>query len=257
MKFEYIEEIKRMIEKIEETQEKKLIEARNLIADTLEKGKIIFCFGTGHSHMLAEEIYGRAGGIIDIIPILEPELMVHENDTKATYLERVPGLAEIYLANQPIEEGDLLIIGSNSGRNSLPIEMAFEARKRGIHTIGITSLYHSLNVESRHPSGKKLYEVVDIVIDNCGPAGDAAINIPEMDLKVGATSTITGVLVLQTIVVEAVKELVKRGITPSVMISSNSPDEIHSKHNRVVRSNFVKKINDRLERMEERNWSLL
>jgi uncharacterized phosphosugar-binding protein len=225
-----------------------------MIAESIKRGGMLFCFGTGHSHIIAEELFGRAGGLITARAILEPELMVHENGTKATYMERLPGLARIYLQTQPIERGDVLIIVSNSGRNAVPVEMAIEAKKMGVLTIAITSVAHSKSTDSRHSSGLKLFELVDIVIDNCGEPGDAAVSIDGSDIRAGATSTIAGSLIVNSIMIDAVTQLVKEGFDPSVMYSSNNQNEANAKFNAEVRSRFMKEFAERLIRMEKRSW---
>ncbi|WP_236082189.1 sugar isomerase domain-containing protein [Acidipropionibacterium jensenii] len=153
-----------------------ILDASRLICDTLSAGGRWWVFGTGHSHMIAEEFYGRAGGLTDIHPILEPALMLHESLTKSTLLERRAGLADDLLEVHGLTRGDVIVIASNSGRNAVPVEMAEGAQQRGVAVIAITSMAHSRSVTSRAPSGKKLFELADVVIDNCGTPGDAAVD---------------------------------------------------------------------------------
>jgi uncharacterized phosphosugar-binding protein len=251
---EYFNVVEELFKEAKSTQMESIKKVSKMIVETIQSNGMIFCFGTGHSHMIAEEVFGRAGGLMEVRPILEPELMVHENDTKATYMERLTGLAQIYLKNTPIEKGDLLIIASNSGINSVPIEMALIAKKMGVKTVAVTSVKHSKATPSRHVSGKKLFEIVDVVLDNCGEPGDAAITIEGVPSKVGATSTIMGCLLVNAVMVEAIAELVKSGQTPSVMFSSNNRDKDSALYNAKVRMEFSKKLSEREARLEKRSW---
>src|SRR5205085_8126865 len=123
---------------------------------------------TGHSHLLAEEIFYRAGGLARACPILDTRLMLHENAIQATYDEREEGYGATILDRYPVAAGDVLVVASNSGRNSVPIDLALEAQRRGLRTVAITNLAHSRAWPSRHNSGKTLAEVADLTLDNCG-----------------------------------------------------------------------------------------
>jgi uncharacterized phosphosugar-binding protein len=129
-----------------------------------------------------------------------------------------------------------MIVISNSGINPVPIEMAMLAKEAGLIVVAITSRAHSQSVNSRHSSGKRLYEVADIVIDNRGVPGDAAIPLPSVNFKSGATSTVAGTAIVQAIVVQAAALLAERGITPPVFISANLP--AGDAHNRELVSRY-------------------
>ncbi|WP_350279463.1 SIS domain-containing protein [Kribbella sp. HUAS MG21] len=195
--------------------------AAGLVADALAGGRTFWVFGTGHSHTLAEELYGRAGGLADVRAILEPGLMLHEGLQKSSLLERLPGLADVLLEINPLAAGDVVLIASNSGRNAVPVEFALGARERGVQVIALTSLAHSNAVTSRAPGGQRLFETADVVIDNCGVPGDALITVPGTPEPTGATSTLVGVLLLQALTVEVVTRLTERGQTPNVLRSLN------------------------------------
>jgi uncharacterized phosphosugar-binding protein len=144
-------------------------------------------------------------------------------------LERIVGLGTELLANSPAQTGDVLILASTSGRNAVTIDMALLARERGIQTIGITALAYTRGVSSRHPSGKKLAELCDIVIDNGAPYGDAAVDVPGFAHKVGPLSSVTGCAIVNALACETVKLLVARGITPPVFVSANTdPGDAHN-----------------------------
>jgi len=195
--------------------------AAGLVADALAGGKTFWVFGTGHSHALAEELYGRAGGLADVRAILEPGLMLHEGLQKSSLLERLPGLADVLLEINPLAAGDVVLIASNSGRNAVPVEFALGARARGVQVIALTSLAHSNAVTSRAPGGQRLFETADVVLDNCGEPGDALIKVPGTPEPTGATSTLVGALLLQALTVEVVTRLTDRGQPPNILRSLN------------------------------------
>lgn len=204
-----------------ETQLGPIRVAAGLVADALAGGNRFWVFGTGHSHALAEEVYGRAGGLADVRAILEPGLMLHEGLQKSSLLERLPGLASVLLEINQLESGDVVLIASNSGRNAVPVEFALGARERGAQVIALTSMAHSSATTSRAPSGQRLFETADVVIDNCGVPGDALINVPNTPEPTGATSTMIGAMLLQALTVEVVTRLSDRGQTPNVLRSLN------------------------------------
>ena len=194
--------------------------ASEILADTLVHGGTIYTFGTGHSHLLAEEIFYRAGGLVKVHPILDEPLMLHVSASRSSQMERLPGYAEL-LINQHlgIKPNDTLIIFSNSGRNTVPIDMAMLAKGKGMRVIGLVNLRHSQNVSSRHPSGKRLFEVCDVVLDNGGCIGDASV--PIGDYTVGPTSTTVGAAILQASVCGTVAAMLKKGIQPEIFCSGN------------------------------------
>ena len=159
-----------------------------------------------------------------MVPILESSLMLHESALQSSYLERLPGFAEVILGHRGISSRDVLTIVSNSGRNALPVEMARLARARGITTIGITSLTHSGQVGSRDPSGKRLFEVVDIVIDNGAPYGDALIDIDGGGQRMGPLSTITGATIINAIAIDAAARLRGQQRPVATWVSANVDD---------------------------------
>ncbi|MCR4425573.1 MAG: SIS domain-containing protein [Firmicutes bacterium] len=217
----YLDHLKELLTTIEQTQSEAISRAASVIADSINKGGTLHLFGTGHSHLLAEEAFYRAGGLVPVNAILEPALMLHDGPFKATDMERLEGYAEIILDHSGIEEGDVLIVISNSGRNAVPVEMAVAGIARGITVVALTSLAHSRSVPSRHSSGKRLYEVADIVIDNCGVVGDAILSIGSSRTHICPTSTVTGAAIINTLVAEVVERLVALGAEPPVFVSAN------------------------------------
>ena len=228
---QYIHNLQELIGRVLDTQMENIQAAGAIIAETVAKQGFVYTFGTGHSHMMAEELFYRAGGLARVYPILEDALMLHNGAVKSTGMERLEGYAELILDRYPCCANDCLIIASNSGRNAVIVEMAHAARNRGLNVIALTNLAHSQAQESRHTSGKKLYQIADVVLDNQGCLGDASTYFPEINRYVGATSTSLGALLLQAAVVSAVDILVGQNNPPEVFSSSNldEGDEINER----------------------------
>jgi len=202
--------------------------AAGWLGEALVAGKFLYAFGTGHSHMLAEEIFYRAGGLATACPILDERLMLHKEAIEATYIEREEGYAATLLDLYPVEAGDVLIVASNSGRNAVPIEMALEGRARGMRTVAIVNVAHAKQWGSRHRSGKTLREVAELCIDTCGAPGDACVAVEGFGQLVGSPSTSTGAMIVNMVVVQGIENALKRGVTPEVFISSNSNGDDHN-----------------------------
>lgn len=217
----YVKEVIKKIEQSTGEQEEKLNELAKEISKSVQKGGIIHILGTGHSHMIAEEIFYRAGGVLFINPILESNLMLHEDPVKSTRIERIPAYADAILDGIDMREEDTFIVISNSGRNAVPIEAALYAKKKNLRTVSITSLAHSQSISSRHESGKKLYELTDYVLDNYGEAGDAVLELESSGEKYGPTSSAVGIVLIQTLVSLIIENLAKDGFQVPLMESAN------------------------------------
>lgn len=210
-----------VVTRIQETQWDNIVVSAKIIADTIKKDGIIYTFGTGHSHCLAEEIFYRAGAFAPVDAILEPSLTGNQDVVKSGELERLPGFGKIILDHRRVTDKDCMIVISNSGRNAAPTDVAIEAGERGLKTIAITSLDYSKNVDSRHPSGKMLYETVDVTIDNCTLLGDATIELEGLRQPMGPTSNLAGIFILHSMLVKAAEILLEEGIEPPVFMSGN------------------------------------
>ncbi|MHB9144443.1 MAG: SIS domain-containing protein [Symbiobacteriia bacterium] len=218
---EYFKAVGSILSQVAASQGAHVSEAGRLAAEAVANGGLIHAFGTGHSHLLAEEVYYRAGGLLTVNAILEPALMLHEGGAKSSAMERLPGLAKVIFDQQPAMAGDVIIIASNSGRNAVPIEMAMEARQRGLKVIAITSRAHAESQPAGHASGKKLHDVADVVIDNGGVPGDAVLTVPGLPVRACGTSTVIGAAIMQAIMAEVVDRLIKAGKVPPVIQSGN------------------------------------
>ncbi len=220
MQTDFTQTVLDLIETIRRTQTHAIALAAQLIYARVSQGGTCYATGTGHSHMLAEELYSRAGGLACIHMIAPPEFTLDAHPLKSTMVERIPEYAQVILTQYPIRAGDALIIASNSGRNGLVVELALRARALGASVIAITSLKHGAQCASRHPSGKLLADVADLVIDNCGQPGDAATPVGP-GLYMGATSTIAGAYIMQSLAIRLAEAYLAEGVRPPVLRSSN------------------------------------
>jgi uncharacterized phosphosugar-binding protein len=217
----YAEKIQSTIEHVIQTQLDAINAAAEVVADAVAQDGILYTFGTGHSHVIAEDVAARAGGLAPVDAMLEPSLTGNQHVVKSEHMERVEGMAQVTFDYFNPSPPDALIIVSNSGRNAAPIEMAEAARSRGIKVIAITSLGHSKGTESRHSSGKKLYQLADIVIDNGCPRGDCVLSLEGLAQPVGPGSGVVGMFIIHAIIVQAIQNLLDRGIDPPVFMSGN------------------------------------
>ncbi|MFO7696727.1 MAG: SIS domain-containing protein [Anaerolineae bacterium] len=218
---EYLNNLLGVLREIGEKEADGIEHAAMMVADALQGGGMLYLFGTGHSHMLALEMFYRAGGPVDVCPILEESLMLHNGARKSSDVERIEGLARVILEHTPMRSGDVLIIASNSGRNAVPVEMAMCAREMGVGVIALTSLAHTTQVAPRNSAGVNLYQVADVVLDNHGVLGDASLDIPGIGSPICPTSTAAGVAILQMLSAEVAGELLRRGVPPRYFVSAN------------------------------------
>ena len=209
-----------------------------IIFDAMNNSGIVHVFATGHSHMFAEELFYRAGGLVQVNPILEPFLMQHEGSIRSTKFERLTGIAEIIFNSLDLRSGEPFIIVSNSGINSVPVEMAYLAKEKCHPVICITSMTQSSKSSPRNKYDKHLYEVCDIVIDNHTPYGDGVI---EKEYgKIGASSSIACSFIAQSIVIEIVNLYEEKGLVPPIYISANTPGG--DEHNKELYEKFKSRI---------------
>ena len=210
------------LKKLRDEQLPAIERAAELMADAIAQGQAVFAFGATHSFILTEELVYRTGGLMLVNPIYPHGMNLSVRPmTQTSRFERILGLGTELLAGSPAAAGDVLILSSTSGRNAVVIDMALAARERGIRIIGITALAYTHGVTSRHPSGHKLADLCDIVIDNCAPYGDAVVEIPGCPQKIGPLSTLTGVAVVNALVTETVARLVAANVVPPVFMSAN------------------------------------
>ena len=219
--FPYIEGLQAVLGRIKREQAGNIVKAGRLVADALAAGGVIHAFGTGHSHLIADEAFFRAGGIAAVNPILDERLIFLKGALESTRAEQQDGLARLLIEREGVRAEDVGIIISNSGRNAVPVEMALEMRARGIKVVAITNLEQSRASAPRHFTGQRLYEVADVVVDNCVPPGDALLEMRGIESRLGPSSTVAGAAVINSIIIEAVGELLSRGERVPVLPSAN------------------------------------
>lgn len=218
---EYLNTVSSLLRRVHDEQLPTLNAAAARIADCIISGGLWHVFGTGHSQLLAAELFYRAGGLVPVNAILDLPLSVMVNARRSTWLERVPGYGEQMLEDEPVQAGDVVLVISNSGRNAVPIDVALAAKARGATVLALTSVQFSRSVSSRHSSGKKLLDCADVIFDNYGADGDAAVQIPGCPTAVSATSTVVGGALLQALAAATVAELQRRGHPAPVWHSAN------------------------------------
>jgi len=217
----YLLSAQELLGRVAITQQESVAACVDLFADALASGKMIHTFGTGHSHLLAEEIFYRAGGLAAIYPILDERLMLHKEVVKGSQNERLPGLAQELVNQHPIASGDVVIVISNSGGNQVTIDLVKLAQGLGAKVIAITSVNHATSKSARSNAAEKIHQLADVVLDNSGVVGDALVQVAGSPMSAGPTSTVIGGALLQSVVVGTVAECLKRGIQPEIFLSSN------------------------------------
>lgn len=216
----YFDNLRDLIDRTLLTQQEAMERAAQAAAACLRSGHTIYTLGTGHGHLLALEVFYRAGGLARVCPVLDERLMLHQHAAESTLWERREEIVAELLERYPIGEGDVLIAASNSGRNGAAVLYPMEARRRGATVIALTSMQHSSAVSSRNSAGLRLFEAADIVLDNGGVKGDAALTMAD-GMAVGPTSTAVGAAILQAIVCRVKEISLEEGWEAEFFKSSN------------------------------------
>lgn len=217
----YRDQVVDMLDRLVSRQRDALEVAQAWVAETLKQGGLVYVTGSGHSHLIAAEVFYRAGGIAPLQAIFDPSLMLHEGAARSTQQERVEGYAARVLGNYPMGEKDILFIASNSGRNAFPVEAALYAKARGTRTVAITSMDTARQVTSRHSSGRMLHQIADLTIDNAVEQGDAGLDVPGAAARMGPVSTIAGAFIMNIVMAGAVEKLAAQGVAVDIYKSAN------------------------------------
>lgn len=226
----YQQLLRKVLEEALTTETGSIVAAAEVLVRTFEAEGLLYIFGSGHSHMFAEEAFYRAGGAVRVCPVLKPPYMLHEGAVRSTQLERESGHAGDVLAGYHLDaERDCMLVVSNSGVNALPIEVAQSARALGLPVLAITSRRYA---DSVGRPGPRLHDVADVVIDNHCPPGDALLSLGEGLPSTGPASTIVGLTLLNTLIVEACSLQLRSGVRPQVFLSANMPGA--ADHNEAV-----------------------
>lgn len=231
----YFNRIHQQLEQVQKSQTESMTQAAAHMAKSLQQGGIIQLFGCGHSHLLTLDVYYRAGGMVPVQPILHEPLMLHEGALRSSELERKNNYAETFMKEQTIKPEDTVIVISTSGRNPVPVDVALEAKKAEATVVVITSIAYSSSQPSRHEQGYRLADVADVVIDNAAPPGDALLELEEVEVPFGPSSTAVGATILQAVMAQTVQELTSLGIDPPVFLSGNI-DGADERNKRLIES---------------------
>jgi len=232
---EYLDRSASILARIRDTQLDPIKQAADWCAASILAGRLVHCFGSGHSRIPVEEIFPRYGSFPGFHPIVELSLTYHNQvvgangQRQAMFLERVEGFAEVILSNFVLEERDTALLFSNSGAGAVAIDMALGFRRRHIRTIAVTSLENAGGARSSHSSGRSLHQVCDLVIDTCVPAGDAVIRVPGLETPVCPASTIAACAVANALKAEVAQRLTAAGQPPLVLTSSHFVGEERSR----------------------------
>ena len=222
----YWNSINSMIEYIVSKQYTEMLRAANAIALSIENNRYVYVFGSGHSSIMCKEMFHRAGGLVPVIPLCDLNTLGLDSIKKTISIQNMAGYGKLLLDTYDVEKGSTVIIVSNTGIATLPIEVAIEAKKRGATTIALTSIRASKSLEPRNPYSKRLFEISDIVIDNGVPLEDAVVEIKEFGIKAAPISTILNTFILNSLVLLTIKILISKGIEPPVWRSINTPGGI-------------------------------
>lgn len=221
--FQYMEKVNELLNIVASEESDNIENAIKLITKANLDKKSVYIFGASHAGILTQELYYRAGGMMTINPIFGREVLLDRSPiTFTSKMERLEGYGEALASTVDFKQDDILILHSVSGRNPIIIDLAIEAKKKGVNIIGLTNLTYSKSVSSRHSSNQRLFEVSDIIIDNHGEVGDACCDIKGIEQKVGPSSTVIGATILNSIIVEVCKKLVENGVKyPPIFYSAN------------------------------------
>ncbi len=205
-----------------DNNDESLRKGAQLLARANLEGHNIFAFGCSHAMLPMLELYYRTGGMATINPVRAPGLCLDiDPATMTSQMERIPEYGKVIVDSLPIGEGDVFMVHSVSGRNTVPIDAALRAKEKGATIIVLTSMAMTMSVTSRHPKGLRLCDTADVLIDNCVCVGDAAITIPGVPEKVAPTSTAIAAALLNAMMAEAVKLIVEQGGVAPVFVSAN------------------------------------
>ena len=215
---DYYKSLGKITARVYENNQSTIKELGVIIGESIGNGGVLHTFGSGHSSIIAQEIIHRAGGLVPVSAIIDPT---------GGWVEMIPGygtkLVQRHHYTYELRKNEVVIVISNSGKNPVPLEVALECKKLGLTLVAVTSVEMSQQARIDPLISKRLYEISNFVLDNCGVVGDAAIEIPGQPDKLGPTSTMTGALLLNLLAMEAMQYLVENNISLPIYRSANLP----------------------------------
>ena len=222
---EYLNKIQEIIATIKTKEQENIRAAGRIMARSVERGGRIYAYGTGHSVIPVLDLYPRYGSFVGFYPLYDPRLMWFNvigpgGARELLWLERREGYAKVFLESYKLEPRDCLIAFSHGGLNAAAIEVAMEARAKGLKVITISSHANRKISKPRHSSGKYLSDLADVAIDNCVPHEDALVDVGQRE-KVAAGSTAAAVVIAMSLVAEAAAVLAKKKKLPPTFVSPN------------------------------------
>jgi uncharacterized phosphosugar-binding protein len=240
----YFQKLKELLSSIEKDENENLKKAAEKVAQCIQSNGIVHVFGCGHSHIFGEELFYRAGGLVPINPILIEDLMLHKGAVRSSELEKENDFAAQFMKNVNIQPLDVVIVASTSGRNPVPIDVAEFAKNKGAFVISITSHVYTKTVTSKHKSGKYLYNMASLSIDNHILVGDALMEHDSLSVRFGSGSTVVGAAIVNGIMVEAISMMIENNFEPPIFKSGNVDGA--EEHNREL----INKYKDRIPMLE-------
>jgi uncharacterized phosphosugar-binding protein len=188
------------------------------LAESIANSGVLHVFGSGHSQIVAREVVNRAGGFVPVSQIVDPT---------GGWAEVIPGYGEKlfyrYAQTYAPQKGDVAVVISNSGVNPSPVGVALACVEAGLRVATISNVTLSAKATSKHPSGKRLFEVGEWALNNCGVPGDAALALAGGDLKTGAVSTFPGAMLMNLLVLDAMQNLQDANQPIPILQSANTP----------------------------------
>ncbi len=224
-----------VMSRIEETQLDKIQEAAKVMADSIEAGRWVHTFGCGHATIPVEEMYPRIGGFVGFHPIVELPLTFFTRITgemgvhQFVFLERVEGYGVEIMKGYNFDARDTMWLFSHTGINNVNIDVALEAKKRGMKVIAYGSAAAAAGKTSRHSTGKTIFDIADIVVDSCAPIIDASVDLKNHQDKVGPVSTMAFVTCVWMTVTTVAEILADRGVKLFINPSHNVPGDTTAK----------------------------
>jgi uncharacterized phosphosugar-binding protein len=223
---EYLNRIAEIVAAIRQTQKGKIEEAAQAFAKSIQSGGRVYLFGSGHSVIPVLDIFPRYGSFVGFQPIYDPRLMWSNvvgpgGARELLWLERQEGYVAVVLESYRLEARDSMLVFSHGGLNAAPVEMALEAKKKGLPVVSVSSHQNRRQAKATHSSGKTLADASDIAIDNCVPPEDALVGVEGIAEKLAAGSTVAAVSVAMALVAETGARLVRSGTKPPTFVSPN------------------------------------